>query len=456
MKFDIARQPLVPAFLTLFALAVAAMCGAGVLMPDSAVRIDGRSANNTEIMAQTAETAGPGLTAETDQATGTETAAEPRGTQTGGGNGAGRMPLRPTVNTCATDPLDTKSEIPAPATGIHGAISDTSDPTSGDTARTHGSPDTTTSTRFTTADPPVTAPVQQTAPASAGLAVSSPGELLACFQTAFPGWSRMIAGFLILFTGMCLGRLTVRYNLYSVGTCLAIPLYGIVACGLAVGSDFLTAFAAAALLALAVKNFSRSFCNGYAFDPLFRASLYLGLLPLVSTAALPLLLLLPLALLLFRRTVREAVVAAAGLLLPALTLCYMNWGAGGVFSAPIEALGAAFVQGPPLILLATLPLPELILLGFVVVLDLFALFFFLADIYAAGTKPRFILVFCVCALALTILLLAGPAATCGGIALSAVVSALLLPFLFVRISRAAALPLYLLLLCAALAGAVLQ
>ena len=32
MKFDIARQPLVPAFMTLFALAVAAMC-AGIPVP---------------------------------------------------------------------------------------------------------------------------------------------------------------------------------------------------------------------------------------------------------------------------------------------------------------------------------------------------------------------------------------------------------------------------------------
>ena len=62
----------------------------------------------------------------------------------------------------------------------------------------------------------------------------------------------------MLFTGMSVGRLTVRYNLYSVGTCLAIPLYGAIACGLAVGGDCLTTFAASALLALATKNFCLS------------------------------------------------------------------------------------------------------------------------------------------------------------------------------------------------------
>lgn len=92
----------------------------------------------------------------------------------------------------------------------------------------------------------------------------------------------------MLFTGMSIGRLTVRYNLYSVGTCLAIPLYGAIACGLAVGGDCLTTFAASALLALATKNFCRSYCNGFGFDAIFRASLYIGLLPLVATAAAPL------------------------------------------------------------------------------------------------------------------------------------------------------------------------
>ena len=88
--------------------------------------------------------------------------------------------------------------------------------------------------------------------AAGALAVSSPGELLAQFQEAHPVWARWIAGLLMLFTGMSVGRLTVRYNLYSVGTCLAIPLYGAIACGLAVGGDYLTAFAASALLALAI------------------------------------------------------------------------------------------------------------------------------------------------------------------------------------------------------------
>ena len=278
--------------------------------------------------------------------------------------------------------------------------------------------------------------------AAGALAVSSPGELLAQFQAAHPVWARWIAGLLMLFTGMSIGRLTVRYNLYSVGTCLAIPLYGAIACGLAVSGDCLTTFAASALLALATKNFCRSYCNGFGFDAIFRASLYIGLLPL--------------AVMLFRRTLREVAVAVAGLLLPALTLCYVNWAAGGEFLAPVAEPGSAFIAGTPLSLFLSTPVQNLVLPGAVFLLDLTALLFFLSDIYALGTKPRLIFIFNISALLLTAAALCGPAATPATVALAAVPSAVLLPFMFVRIHRAIALPLYLLLLASAVISAVLQ
>ena len=154
---------------------------------------------------------------------------------------------------------------------------------------------------------------------SAGAPETMPllGGALTRFQAAYPVWARLAAGFMILFTGMCTGRIAIRYNLYGVSTCLPIPLYAVVACGIFSGGNYLTAFAASMLLALAAKNYCRSYCNGYGFDAIFRASLYLGLLPLVYAPATPLVLILPLAILLFKRTFREAVVAAAGLILAA-------------------------------------------------------------------------------------------------------------------------------------------
>ena len=242
------------------------------------------------------------------------------------------------------------------------------------------------------------------------LAVATPAELLIRLQAACPGWSRWIGGFLILFVGMSLGRLTVRYNLYSVGTCLAIPLYGAIAAGLPrQGQAFLPILTAAALLTLASKNYARSFCNGYGFDALFRASFYLGLLLLLLPAALPFILLLPLAIALFRRTLRETVVALAGLLLPILAFCYLNWGCGGHFSDPSHPLlpdtDLRRPSSPPPWQSSPEPrrtrrCPP----------DLVAVFYFLSDIYATGTKSRAIFIFYICLLALTVPAVCNPAA----------------------------------------------
>ena len=210
------------------------------------------------------------------------------------------------------------------------------------------------------------------------------GGALTRFQAAYPVWARLAAGFMILFTGMCTGRIAIRYNLYGVSTCLPIPLYAVVACGIFSGGNYLTAFAASMLLALAAKNYCRSYCNGYGFDAIFRASLYLGLLPLVYAPATPLVLILPLAILLFKRTFREAVVAAAGLILPLLTACYVSWGSGAEFTAPLVTVGQSAIEGMPLQLFLDIPLPALVMAGGIVLLDLTALFFFLADIYAAA------------------------------------------------------------------------
>ena len=256
------------------------------------------------------------------------------------------------------------------------------------------------------------------------------GGQLARFQAAYPVWSKFAAGF--------------------------IPLYAIVACGIATGGNYLAGFAASMLLALATKNYCRAFCNGYGFDAIFRASLYLGLMPLVYAPGLPMLLLLPLAVLLFRRTLREVAVATAGLLLPVFTACYVSWGTGAEFTAPLIKLGQSAIEGMPLHLFLDIPLPALVMEGGIVLLDLTALFFFLADIYAAGTKPRFILFYNIGILILPLAVLCSPAATPEAFALLAVPSAILIPVFFVRIHRGIALPVYLIFLAAAFAGIFLQ
>lgn len=303
---------------------------------------------------------------------------------------------------------------------------------------------------------PEAAAAAEAGPATAGLALAMPDRLLLSFQTAHPVWSKTITVLCILITGLAAGRLAVRYNLYSVTTCLPIGLFALFACAIGGGTAYLASFAAAMFLGLSVKNFARAFCNGYAFDALFRASLYLGLTVLTAPAALPLLLLLPLSVVLFRRTLRETVVAAAGLLTGPLAFAYLNWGLGGAFTAPFAYAFDSFLTGVPLTLFASLPIERIAMLAGILLLDIAGVFCLLSDLYAVGTKARFILLFHTGVLLLCVVLLPGPSATPGTALLAAFPSAVLLPFLFVRMHRTVSTSLYLLLLAAAVAGILLR
>ena len=461
MKFDIARQQLIPAFLTLLILAAVAMWGAAkrpAAMPQSyservaAYRLAAEAAENAE-SAETAHAAEHmEAAAQPDHAASDPTVPSPAARQPTAGMPAGfaRDSLALTVGPGTTQTIPAASAHTAsPEHGTESLQTTHPDRPIAAADSTHSGRNGTpvADTKITTAEEttasgadPETAETLTEEPHDR-MMIRFPGEWLADFEAHHPGGARWIGGLLILFTGLCIGRLTARNNLYSVGTCLAIPLYGILLCGIGNGA-FLSSCAAPALLALATKNYARSFRNGFGFDAIFRASLYLGLLPL--------------AVQLFRRTLRELTVALAGVLLPLFVLCYINWGAGGDFAAPLLLLGRLLTCGPLPTPEALLPLPKLLFAGAAIVLGLLSTLFVFADRYAVGTKPRFILLFACITLILACGSLCSPAATAETVTLLAVPVTLLLPFLFVRVRRPIATPLYAALLAVAVANVILQ
>ncbi len=287
------------------------------------------------------------------------------------------------------------------------------------------------------------------APAADGSGLWMPGELVLRFQAAFPGWARALACLLFLIAGIRAGHFTVRYNLYMLNTCLAIPLYGIIAGGLTAGCADLHTFLCSALLVFAIRNFCRCYSPNYAFDAIFRASLYLGLLIVLCPKSLPLLLMLPLAVFHFHRTFRELVVALAGLLLPLFTLCYVDWGAGNLFYAPVLALGEELVAGRFFRLVLELALPLQVLGGALLLFSILALHSFYSDVYAVSTKSRRILAYHIEIFLLVLGIACLPDAPTAVFALWAVPAAVLIPVFFVRTHPGVAQPIYAALLAAA-------
>lgn len=206
-----------------------------------------------------------------------------------------------------------------------------------------------------------------------------------------------------------------------------------------------------------LSNFCRAFTPNYAFNIIFRASLYLGLAVILVPQTAPLLLLLPLAVVHFHRTVRETIVACAGLLLAPLTLCYVDWGLGYPFLAPLQALGAQMIgNGTPFSIFGQIPFSSRLLTGALLLCLVIGLGFLLTSRLAVNSKPRIILYYNIEVLLLTVSVLCLPGASLPLLALAAVPGAVLLPVFFVCAYRSVVRAIYAVLLIGALLNLFLQ
>ena len=144
--------------------------------------------------------------------------------------------------------------------------------------------------------------------------------------------------------------------------------------------------------------------------------------------------------------------ALGGLLLPPLTLGYLNWALGGSFIAPFVELYHRFMQGEWLTGMLHAPLTEQIFCGVLLLLNLLSIALFLANSYTLSTRSRHTLLYASYLLLLTVATFLLPAGSIARVALLAVPSALLLPVLLIRIRRSITQILYPLLVMAALAS----
>ena len=252
--------------------------------------------------------------------------------------------------------------------------------------------------------------------------ISTPlGDLIGLFQERFPRCSRILCGGLLLLTGILCGRLAVRYGLYPVSSTLTIPLYGLVACGILLGREYLTESVAAFVLLLSTQNFFACFRNGYAIGAVFRASFFLGLLPLLYAPLLPLPLLVLAAAFCFRRTLREVFVSLCSVVLPFLAVCYIAWGQGANPLDTPAGLWHSFVSDS----------------GYRI--------FGLISFRTVSIKARGMLTYTILLFTVTGCLIAVPSVTPGLLAVAAVPAALLMPLTFIRIQRTVGTLLYLIL-----------
>ena len=256
-------------------------------------------------------------------------------------------------------------------------------------------------------------------------AVSAPlGYYTAAFRLSWPLLSAAASIVMLFVAGFLIGRSSVRAELYATRCFLAMPLFGVVSCGVLLSSDFLTQSLTLLLLALASRNYYNSFHRHYCFDRMFRGSLYVGLIPLLYAPGAGLLLLIPLVVLLFRRTLREAVVALSGAILP--------------LDGPVRQVAAAITSDSGYRFFDGNTLFSLIAWGVIFFLLICSAAGVLLDIRTLKTKPRNILFYNLYVLCVVAGIYFVPYSSPVTLTLAAPAAATLIPVVLTKFNSAAA------------------
>ena len=140
----------------------------------------------------------------------------------------------------------------------------------------------------------------------------------------------IICAFLtLLATSLVVGRLFMSTGLSKSFCTLPIPVFGLLAWGVAVPSDLLSSAIAAFMFAMALLLLCRSINRADERNSVFVGAVLLGALPLIDPTFILLVVAIPLVALLFTLNVRQIFIAVVGYLLPLFLASYIVWYGGG-------------------------------------------------------------------------------------------------------------------------------
>ena len=150
------------------------------------------------------------------------------------------------------------------------------------------------------------------------------------------------------------------------------------------------------------------------------------------------LILLPLAVMLFRRTLREAVVALSGAILPLFFAGFIHWAAGGRFDGPVRQVAAAITSDSGYRFFDGNTLFSLIAWGVIFFLLICSAAGVLLDIRTLKTKPRNILFYNLYVLCVVAGIYFVPYSSPVTLTLAAPAAATLIPVVLTKFNSAAA------------------
>lgn len=242
--------------------------------------------------------------------------------------------------------------------------------------------------------------------------------------------SPILLGLLYVYMVLRLSRSTVRVGLYPNTTLAAIALCSVLLFGALASGDYAMLCVGALLVAEAYGRLLYCFSPSLHAHYLFSAMVAFGVLPLVDAAFLPLSILIPIVVVIFRATLRETAITLFGLAAPTFVYSYVMWLLGGDFVQGFVDVWGSLLAPSSLSLVTYLTLPRLVFLGFILFLQLLSVVVYLTTPMSLANGVREVwrvLIISVVILVVSLLLL--PAASPSLIVAMVLLAAIMLPIL---------------------------
>jgi hypothetical protein len=216
-------------------------------------------------------------------------------------------------------------------------------------------------------------------PAEAAAANTMPlGQLLDRAAQGIEWVHAAISLLFIYMTAICVTRMMSRNLVFQVRTHTFLPLLAVAGFGIFIRDCNAAAVIAMYLLARGSDYFASAFRRHARPGDLFGGGLMFGLAPLLHATAVFYIVLIPLAMIVYMRNLRETVLALIGALLPASTWLYILWATGGDFEWPAMHYNT----------LPEMDLPRMVATGLLAATVLVSLASFMRDSHRIRTRAH--------------------------------------------------------------------
>lgn len=255
---------------------------------------------------------------------------------------------------------------------------------------------------------------------------------LSALSAEYPVASLIPAILMTIGAGMLVGQMGGRFRLYPSQTFLSMPLFGIVACGIFISGDVLSASLSSLLAAMALKYLCRSYFRERDLAAMLYAGLSIGMMLLVSTSGVVYVVAALSAIFILSFSTRELLVLLIAMLLPPLACCYAVWALGGDFFAPFIQFREALFADSLSDAFGNDAVVALVLCGLSGFTFICSAVLFLSNRFMVSVKSRGILIYNIILSLLSLAMFAMPSSSPANFGVSAVPMATIMPVLFIR------------------------